>query len=122
MRDHDPMRFDPGPEHFILLEDAGRIVPDLPDITGLQSPARTGSNRGGHLASGKNFRHAKFDLRIEGREMRKTDKRVGSVQPHANDIDDGRSLWHTDTLRKSEFGARGNEQKVRLIIFPQAGR
>ncbi len=49
--------------------------------------------------------------------MRETNDRVGSVQPHANDIDDGRCLRHRDTVRKFNSGARENERKVRLIIF-----
>jgi len=53
-----------------------------------------------------------------GGEMGKANKRVGSVQPHANDIDDGRCLGHRDTVRKFNSGARENDRKVRLIIFP----
>jgi hypothetical protein len=53
--------------------------------------------------------------------MRKTDDCVGSVQPHANDIDDGSGFCHRDTLRKSNSGARGNEREVRLIIVRDCG-
>ena len=100
---------------------SGGIVADLSDIARLQAPARAGRDGGGHLASRENFGNAEFNLGIKGGEVRETDERVGSVQPHANDIDDGRSFCHRDTLRKSNSGARGNEREVRLIIFRGRG-
>jgi hypothetical protein len=42
---------------------------------------------------------------------------VGSVQPHANDIDYGRGFLHRDTVRKIKSCARENERRACLIII-----
>ena len=103
------MRLDSGLLHLLLLQESRRIVADFTDVACLQSPSRAGSDGGGHLPARENFRNAEFDLGIKSREVREADDRVGSVQPHANDIDDGNGFCHRDTVRKSHSGARGNE-------------
>jgi hypothetical protein len=89
------------------LESAGRIIADLPDVSRLQPPLRAGEDSAGYLPSGKDLRLPEFNLGAEGRETREPDKRIGGVQPHADNINDGKQIMHPDTLRKIGAGANG---------------
>ena len=121
MRHYDPMRLYSGLPHFFLLKKPGSIVADLANVAGLQSPARASCDSRGHLAAWKDLGNAELHLGIKCREMREADERIGGIQPHADDINDGCRFRHTDTLRKSESGARENEREVGLIIFSRCG-
>jgi hypothetical protein len=103
------MSLDSGLAHLLLLEPSGWIITDFADISRRQSPARAGRDGRGHLATGQNLRLAEFNLGIERREMRQANDGVGSVQPHANDIDAGSRFEHKDTLRKIDVGASEKE-------------
>jgi hypothetical protein len=73
------------------------------------------------LPAGQDLGGEKFHFGVKGREVWEKNDRVGGVEPHTNDIYDGKFLWHEDTVRESLPGASKNKISTRLITVSRAG-
>ncbi len=85
----DETGLDVMPLKFPGLQDGGWVVAHGADVARRQSPATASDQGAGDLAAGKDVCGTKLDLRVKCREARKIDNRVGGVDAHAGDVDDG---------------------------------
>ncbi len=86
----EEMRFDAEARELGAVQGSGKVVTDLADVTGAQSPGLASDHGGGDLAAGENVGGAEFDLGAGGGVVVDGDECVGGVEADTDDVD---LLW-----------------------------
>ncbi len=83
---YDEMRVHAGALEFPSLELARRVISYSSNVTRPQAPGGAGHHSRGHLPAGQNARRSELHFRIQRREMRQLDDRVGGIHADTHDI------------------------------------
>src|SRR6266705_2784153 len=89
-RSREQMRLDAEARKFRAVKRCSAVVAHLADVARAQSPVLASHHGGGDLAARQDLRGTKFDLGSARRIVSNGDKRVGGVEPHADDVNLGR--------------------------------
>ncbi len=84
------MRLDAEARKFRAVNRCGAVVAHLADVTRAQSPLLASHHGGGDLPSRQDLRGTKLHLGSARRIVSNGDKRVGGVEPHADNVNLGR--------------------------------
>jgi hypothetical protein len=101
-RSRHQVGFDAQAFEFGAVDSGGVVVADFADVSGSHSPLLAGGDGSSNLATRQDVRRVKFNLGPEGRMVRNQNKRVGGIQPDADNVNLGRG-GHGVPGRLGEF-------------------